>query len=179
MPLNNPVLLGIIGGSHGIKGEVRVKSFTDDPLAFGDYGSLRSTDGRKFKVMRLRTQKHMLVVKFKGYNFRDEAETLNGTELFVDRSELPDDTEEDEFYVTDMIGMSVKDTEGAPIGTLIAVPDFGAGNLLEISGRSPTSSKSWFLEFTKENVPDMNFETREITVRVPVEVSERDENPEA
>jgi len=107
MKLENPVLMGKIGAAHGIRGEVRVKSFTDDPMALGDYGSLYSSDGRKFKITNLRFSKTVVVTKFKGINSRNDAEALNGTELFIDRSNLPDDTEEDEFYVTDLIGAAV------------------------------------------------------------------------
>ena len=83
--LKNPILMAQIGAPHGVKGEVRVKSFTGDPLALGDYGSLYDGDGRKFKVMRLRPSKNVLVVKFKGTNTREEAEALNRVELFIDR----------------------------------------------------------------------------------------------
>lgn len=180
MKLENPVLMGKIGAAHGIRGEVRVKSFTDDPMALGDYGSLYSVDGRKFKITNLRFSKTVVVTKFKGVNSRDDAEKLNGTELFIDRASLPDDTEEDEFYVTDMIGMDVLDESGAVLGKIMAVPDFGAGDLLEImptagANLSGKADKSWYLQFTLENVPNVDLENRHITIRLPEETVIEDE----
>jgi len=170
--LENPVLMAQIGGPHGIKGEVRVKTFGDDPLALDAYGSLYNDKGQKFKITRMRAAKNMLVVKFKGVNFRDEAQALNGTQLFVDRSMLPDDTLDDEFYITDMIGCQVYDETDTPIGTVLAVPNFGAGDLVEFSVTG--SSQSVLIEFTRENVPELNLENGRITVCLPDEVSERD-----
>jgi len=178
MKLDNPVLLAQIGAAHGIRGEVRVKSFTADPLAMGDYGSLWSKDGRKFKVTNLRPQKTVVVVKFKGINSREEAESLNRLELFVDRSSLPDDVEEDEFYVTDLIGCDVLDEDGKHVGTVMTVPDFGAGPVLEIAPLNEVgglSSKTYFLDFSRENVPYVELEKGTVTVSPPLEVSERDE----
>lgn len=178
MKLENPVLLAQVGAAHGIRGEVRVKSFTGDPLAIGDYGSLWSEDGRKFKITNLRPQKTVVVVKFKGINTREEAEALNRLELFVDRSSLPDDTEDDEFYVTDLIGCDVLDGEGKHIGAVLTVPDFGAGSVLEIAPLNAAgglSSKTYFLDFTHENVPHVDFEKWAITISPPLEVSERDQ----
>ena len=177
MKLDNPVLLAQVGAAHGIRGEVRVKTFTDDPLAIGDYGSLWSEDGRKFKITNLRPQKTVVVVKFKGINSREEAEALNRLELFVDRSSLPDDTEEDEFYVTDLIGCDVRDEDGNQIGAVMTVPDFGAGPVLEIAPLNEAgglSSKTYFLDFSRENVPEVDLEKRSVTVAMPEEVSEHD-----
>ena len=167
-----PVLLGTVGAPHGIKGEVRVKSFTDDPLSLGDYGKLWTADGRTFKITRLRQQKSVLVVKFKGVNCRDEAEALNGTELFVDRSVLPAEEDEDDFYIVDLIGLQTKDPDNQSRGKILSVQNFGAGDMLEIEGMG---NKSWFLEFTRANVPDIDFEAGIVTIDPPAIVSERDE----
>ena len=178
MKLDNPVLLAQIGAAHGVRGEVRVKSFTEDPLAIGDYGSLWSEDGRKFKITNLRPQKTVVVVKFKGINSREDAEALNRLELFVDRSALPDDVDDDEFYVTDLIGCDALDGDGKHIGEIVTVPDFGAGPVLEIASLNDAgglSSKTYFLDFSRENVPDVDLENRSVTVHLPEEVSERDE----
>ncbi|MEP1207059.1 MAG: ribosome maturation factor RimM [Rhizobiaceae bacterium] len=173
MQLNNPVLMARIGGPHGIKGEVRVKPFGDDPLTLGDYGSLYSSDGRKFKITRMRTAKSVLVVKFKGINYRDEAEALNGTDLFIDRSMLPNDMEEDEFYVTDLVDCQAVDVEGNAIGKVLAVVNFGAGDLIEIMPQG--SGQSLLIEFSQKNVPTVDLETKQIVVLLPDEVSERDD----
>lgn len=169
--LKEPVLLATIGGPHGIKGEVRVKTFTADPHAIGDYGKLSTDAGQKFKITRMREQKTVMVVKFQGVNDRSEAEALNGINLYVERSALPDDTDDDEFYVTDLIGCAVVDVDGENQGSIVAVPDFGAGDLLEISG---TGAQTWFLEFTRSNVPKIDLDARTVTIVMPPEVSERD-----
>lgn len=177
MVLKNPVLMAQVGAPHGVKGEVRVKAFNEDPLALDAYGSLYAEDGRKFKIVRLRAQKTMLVVKFKGVNTREEAQALNRLELFVDRSVLPDDTEDDEFYITDLIGCDVLDKVGEKIGTVAGVPNFGAGHLLEIAPvlmGGGVSTKTWFLEFSHANVPEVDLEHRSVTIDPPDEVSERD-----
>jgi len=126
-----------IGAPQGIKGEVRVKSFTGDPLALGDYGALHSLDGRRFKIKRLRPHKTVVVVKFEGTNTREEAEALNRTELYLERSRLPQVEDDNEFYVSDLIGLAVVDEAGTIVGKIIAAPDFGAGSNLpdEVSER--------------------------------------------
>lgn len=131
--LNNPVQMAVIGAAHGIKGEIRVKSFTGDPTALADYGPLYAKDGRKFTITDIRPGNTVVVVRFKGVNDRNAAEALNGTALFVDRSVLPDDGDADEFYHTDLVGLKVRDETGAEIGRIAAVQNFGGGDLLEIA----------------------------------------------
>ena len=172
MKLDNPILMASIGGPHGTKGEVRVKAFGDDPMTLDQYGSLYAKDGRKFKITRMRPSKTVLIVKFKGINFRDEAQALNGTELYIDRSMLPDDMEEDEFYVSDLVDCQVLDTDGNPIGSVLAVVNFGAGDLIEI--QQSGSGQTLMLEFTQKNVPEIDLVEKRIVVDPPVEVSERD-----
>ncbi|MEL6503370.1 MAG: ribosome maturation factor RimM [Pseudomonadota bacterium] len=175
--LDNPVLMATIGGTHGVRGEVRVKSFTGDPEAMGDYGPLHLEDGRTLTVLSTRPSKTVLIVRFKEITSREQAAALNGQNLYVDRASLPDDKDEDEFYITDLMGLDVVDTDGKSIGTVIAVPDFGAGDLLEIQpvASGPVKgSRSFFLEFTKANVPKVDLDKGHISVVLPPEVSERD-----
>ena len=172
MKLENPILMATIGGPSGIRGEVRVKAFTGDPMALGDYGSLYALDGQKLKITNLRPAKNVVIAKFKGINSREDAEKLNGTELFVDRTALPDDGDEDEFYISDLIGMQVRAANGKTLGTIKDVPNFGAGDMLEIAG----PGQSWFLGFTRDNVPEIDLDRRTVTIVPPGEVSERDEN---
>jgi 16S rRNA processing protein RimM len=124
--------MAVIGAAHGIKGELRVKAFTGDPLALGDYGPLHAADGRVFEIANLRPQGEVVVARFKGISDRNAAEALTGTELFIDRSALPDDADEDEFYHADLVGLAVRDETGAEIGSVTAVHDFGGGDILEI-----------------------------------------------
>lgn len=166
--------MATIGAAHGIRGEVRVKAWGSDPMTLADYGSLYDKDGRKFRITNLRPAKTVVVVKFKGINTREEAESLNGVELFIDRSKLPDNTEEDEFYVTDLIGCTTVDSQGTVIGRVVEVPNFGAGDLIEI--RLEGTGKAILIEFSKENVPAIDLDLRQLTVSLPEEVSERDKD---
>lgn len=133
-PANDPVLMAVIGAPHGVKGELRVKSFTGDPMAIGDYGALFASDGRRFTVAAIRPQKDVVVVRFAEVADRTAAEALTGTELFVDRSALPAGLDEDEFYVADLVGLAVEDLEGSSLGRVSAVHNFGGGDIVEIAG---------------------------------------------
>ncbi|MDX8453610.1 ribosome maturation factor RimM [Mesorhizobium sp. VK9D] len=150
--LENPVQMAVIGAAHGIKGELRVKTFTGDPMALADYGLLHAKDGRTFQIMDIRPAGTVVVVRFKGIGDRNAAEALAGTELFVDRSVLPDDGEEDEFYHADLIGLDVRDDTGV-IGKVVAVHNFGGGDILDVTlaGR-----KGVLIPFTQAAVPHVS-----------------------
>ncbi|MFK0689147.1 ribosome maturation factor RimM [Mesorhizobium sp. IMUNJ 23033] len=149
----NPVQMAVIGAAHGIKGEVRVKTFTGEPLALADYGPLYARDGRAFQIIDIRPANTVVVVRFKGVSDRNAAEALAGTELFVDRSMLPDDGEEDEFYHADLVGLAVRDDTGAEIGKVVAVHNFGGGDILDVTlgGR-----KGVLIPFTQAAVPQVS-----------------------
>lgn len=149
----NPIQMAVIGAAHGIKGEVRVKSYTGDPLALDDYGPLYTEDGRAFTILDIRMQKDMAVVRFKGVNDRSAAEALTGTALFVDRDMLPEDLEDEEFYHADLIGLDAVDLEEAPIGKIMAVHNFGGGDILEIAR---TTRSTVLVPFTKAAVPSVD-----------------------
>lgn len=171
--MNNAlILLAQIGAAHGIRGEVRVKPFGEADM-LNQYGKLEASDGRRFKIKRMRVQKSVLVVKFEDVNTREEAEALNGLELFVSRAKLPE-PEDEEFYVSDLTGMEARDKEGSVIGTIANVPNFGAGDMLEISPSE--GGGNYYLPFTKEVVPDIDFSARYLTIVPPAEVSERDDD---
>ncbi|MFC5384876.1 ribosome maturation factor RimM [Aquamicrobium segne] len=151
--LENPVQMAVIGAPHGIKGELRVKTFTSDPKALGDYGPLYTSDGRAFEVDSIRPAGNMVVVRFVQVKDRNAAEALTGTELFVDRSALPEPEEEDEFYHADLIGLDVRDETGATLGKVLAVQNFGGGDILDlkIAGR-----KAVLIPFTLAAVPEIS-----------------------
>ncbi|MCB5202305.1 ribosome maturation factor RimM [Neorhizobium sp. T786] len=133
--LQNPILMATIGAAQGLRGEVRVRSFTADPLALGDYGHLHSMDGRVFEILEIRDAKNVAIIRFRGVNDRNSAEALNGLELFIERENLPDDElEDDEFYYADLEGLEAVDADGKSYGTVSGVYDFGAGDLLELKG---------------------------------------------
>lgn len=128
-------MLAEIGAAHGIRGEVRVKSHTADPLAFGRYGPLFGSDGRTYEVAAMRVAGKFVVTRFRGVEDRSAAERIRGVKLSVPRSALPDDMlEEGEYYHADMIGLSVADVAGKDYGHVVAVHDFGAGDVIEILG---------------------------------------------
>ncbi|TJW13674.1 MAG: ribosome maturation factor RimM [Mesorhizobium sp.] len=149
----NPVQMAVIGAAHGIKGELRVKTFTGDPMALADYGPLYAKDGRAFQIIDIRPANTVVIVRFKGINDRNAAEALAGTELFVDRSMLPDDGEEDEFYHADLIGLAVRDDTNAAVGKVVAVHNFGGGDILDVTlaGR-----KGVLIPFTQAAVPEVS-----------------------
>lgn len=149
----NPIQMAVIGAAHGIRGELRVKTFTGDPLALGDYGPLHAKDGRTFEVIDIRPANTVVVVRFKGVKDRTAAEALSGTELFIDRSMLPDEGDEEEFYHADLVGLIVRDDAGAAIGKVDAVHNFGAGDILEVSlaGR-----RGVLIPFSRAAVPEVS-----------------------
>lgn len=159
-PVDDPVLLATIGGAHGIRGEVRVKSFTEDPEDVGAYGPLFDARGNRYTVKSARAQKNVVVVRFQEVSDRNAAEALNGTELFVARASLPAEGE-DEFYHSDLVGLVARTTGGEVIGEIVAFHDFGAGDILEIA---PEGGKSVMIPFTMEAVPEIDLDLGHIVV---------------
>jgi 16S rRNA processing protein RimM len=161
------VVLGRIGAAHGIRGEVRVKSFTDDPAAIADYGPLTAADGRAFEIEALRpaggVDPTMLVVRLAGVTDRNRAEALNGVELSILRDQLPA-TEEDEFYAADLVGLAAENAEGEPLGTVRAVVNYGAGDILEIV---PPLGAAILVLFSKAAVPEVDLASGRIVVVPP------------
>lgn len=149
--LQKPVLLAVIGAAHGIKGEVRIKSFTGDTLALADYTPLTDAKGRVFDILDLRPQGEVVVARIKGVTDRNAAEALNGTELFVERASLPAE-EEGEFYYDDLVGLSVRDETGAVVGKISAVQNFGGGDVLELNVQH---RKGVLIPFTHAAVPEI------------------------
>ncbi len=153
-----------IGAAHGIRGEVRVKPFGDDPLSFTDYGVLTTRDGSQvFEVEKARVQKTVVITRFKGVSDRNRAEELNGTELYIDRDQLPE-PEEDEFYYSDLNGLQVLDQAGEDLGRVVAVQDFGAGDLIEVR---PKRGRTFYVPFTLQCVPEINLEDGVIRLELP------------
>jgi 16S rRNA processing protein RimM len=160
MKLKNPVLLGVIGAAHGIKGELRVKTFTGDPLALAGYGPLHAKDGRSFEITAIRPANTVVVVRLKGVNDRNQAEALNGIELYADRSTLQAE-EEGEFLYEDLVDLSVRDQAGLAIGKVTAVQNYGGGDILELK---LTDGKEVLIPFTHVAVPDVDVASGFVTV---------------
>jgi len=148
------IMMGIIGTPHGIKGEVRIKSFAEDPFALSRYHPLYDDKGKNVTIVSLRLHKTQLIAQIDGVTNRDAAQKLQGMQLFVERQSLDDDLDEDEFYQTDLIGFRViaLDAQGKDetIGRISAFFNFGAGDLVEIKNEA---GKSWLVPFSRAAVP--------------------------
>jgi len=165
------VLLAAVTGAQGLKGEVKAKLFTAAPDALPRYGVLHTKDGRKLKITAFRPAKEgEAVIAFEGVRDRNAAEALKGTELFVDRAALPD-TDEDEFYHADLIGLEVQDSEGRVLGKVSALHNFGASDVLEFVR---ADGDSVHLAFTKETAPVINVADGYIVVAVPEDDEDND-----
>ena len=159
------VVVGAIGGAFGVKGEVRLKSFCADPAAIADYVPLYSEDGRRFDQVVLTGQlKNGLAARLSGVVTKDDADALRNVTLYADRSTMPP-AEDDEYYYADLIGLTVKDTGGTDLGTVKAVFDHGAGDLLEIA--LPGTSETVLLPFTRAAVPTVDLTARVIIADPP------------
>lgn len=155
MKNDNRICLGAIAGVHGIKGEVKVKSFTEVDSDLDKYGIVENETGdRQFELKVVGHSKELLRVKIKGVDDRNEAERLIGTAFYIDRSVLPELEEEDEYYEADLIGLSVKASSGEITGTVAGLYNFGAGEILEIKVKA--TGKLEMIPFTKEYVPEVN-----------------------
>ena len=160
--LQNPVLVGVIGAPQGIRGEVRVKPYTDDPTALADYGVLHDAKGERYEVLSARPNGNVVVLRLMGVNDRNQAEAMRGIELFVDRASLPDDElEEDEFFHADLEGLEAFDADGKSWGVITAIFDFGGGDLLELRG---ANGKSVVIPFSLAAVPEIDIDAGRILV---------------
>ena len=131
--MSERICIAQIGGAHGIRGEVKLKSFTADPMAVKDYGLLEREDGgASLEIETVRPAKTHLVARFRGVSDRDAAERLTNLKLFVPRERLPPPSA-DEFYHADLIGLPAVTADGTEVGTIVAVHDFGAGDTLELA----------------------------------------------
>ncbi len=166
------ILLGTIGAPHGIRGEVRIKAFTGDPMAIADYGPLSDEKGRRFEIAELRPAKEVVIARLKGVTSREAAETLTGLKLFVPREKLPDPEDEDEFLQADLVGCAVVGPDAAVLGTITAVVNFGAGDLLDVE---TPEGRSVLLPFTKAFVPVIDIAARRIEAVPPEGLFEIDD----
>ena len=164
---NERIVVALVGAAHGIKGDVRVKPLTDDPMALRGYGPLSAADGRIFEIEAMRpaagSSPDMLVVRFRGITTREAAEALTGTELSIPRGKLPD-TEPDEFYHADLVGLAAITSAGKSLGTVVAVRNVGAGDLIEIA---PATGATLLVPFTEAAVPQIDFAAARIVVEPP------------
>lgn len=151
--MSDQVIVGAIAGSYGVRGEVRLKSFCADPSAIADYAPLTDEAGNSYSVTLTRPIKNGFAARLGGVATKEQGDALKGVQLFAPRDRLPA-PEEDEYYHADLIGLRVVDTGGTEIGTIRAVMDHGAGDLLEVQG--PGLKNTVLLPFTKACVPTVD-----------------------
>ena len=165
------VSVGVIIGAHGVKGEVRLKSFTGDPSAIAGFGPLATGAGESFEIVKLRPGKDGFIAILKGVTDRDRAEALKGTELFVGSERLPK-PDKGEVYLRDLIGLVVM-SGGARLGEVIAVQNYGAGDLLDV--RLEGKKDTVLIPFAKGFVTEVDIEGRRIAVDLPEQYLEIEE----
>lgn len=156
-----------IGAAHGVRGEVRLRSFTQEPEAFASYGPLESEDGaRRFTIEALRPAKDHFVAQLVGVNNRDAAEALTNLRLYVARDKLPPIEEEETFYHADLVGLAAVTRDGAPLGTVTAVLNFGAGDIVEVKRQG---AEPLLIPFTEAAVPVIDIAARRMVIVPPAE----------
>jgi 16S rRNA processing protein RimM len=168
----NLIFVAQVGAAHGVRGEVKVTTFTADPMALAGYKTLMRQDGSAaLTIASARPTKGGIVARLKGVDDRNAAEALRGLKLYIHRDSLPP-PEEDEFYLADLIGLTVETASGELLGKVKTVHDFGAGDLLEIQ---PRTGASWWLPFTREAVPEVRI-TEGKVIADPPAIIEADPN---
>src|SRR5215510_3297335 len=172
--MSAPICVARIGAAHGVRGAVRLWTFTEDPYAVKDYGPLSTKDGaRQFEVTHVREAKDHLVATLKGIATREDAERLNGLELYVSRDKLPE-TDEDEYYHADLIGLAAVNAANDPLGRVIAIHNFGAGDIIEIA---PAQGPTMLLPFTNAVVPTVDLAGGRVVIELPQEIEDGEAQP--
>jgi 16S rRNA processing protein RimM len=179
MARTGTVVVAQFGAAHGIKGEVRLKSFTQEPMAVAGYGALSAADGRSFEIEAIRpaagTSPDIMVVRLKGVRDRTAAEKLTGLELSVAAERLPPPAV-DEFYHSDLIGLSAMTTDGQLLGAIVAVPNYGAGDLIEIAA---LEGGTILIPFTQTAVPKIDIAGGRVVVVPPPFDDDGDDDDES
>jgi 16S rRNA processing protein RimM len=158
------VLLGEIGAAQGLKGEVRIRSYTEEPASIMSYGPLQDETGRRIEIESLRATPKALIARIKGVGTRSAAEALVRTKLYVPRAMLPERGEE-EWYHAELIGLAAFSQDGAPLGEVVAIQNFGAGDLLEVKPAS--GGATVLVPFTRNTVPEIDAEGGRLTLVPP------------
>src|SRR5689334_7402445 len=162
-----PICVARIGAAHGVRGAVKLWTFTADPLAVQSYGPLLTKDGaRQFEIANLRAAKDHLVATFTGIATRNDAEKLNGIELYVPREKLPD-TDDGEYYHADLIGLAAVNAAGEPLGRVVGIHNFGAGDIIEIG---PPKGATMLLPFSNAVVPTVDIAGGRVVIELPKEI---------
>jgi 16S rRNA processing protein RimM len=159
------ILVAEIGAAHGLRGEVKLRSFTEDPMAVRDYGVLEGEDGtRTFAIEDLKPAKNGLIARLAGVSDRSQAEGLRGVKLYVPRDRLPVPEDEETFYYADLIGLAAVTSEGRTLGNVVAVHNFGAGDLIEVEAEA---GGTVMLPFTAAVVPAIDLAAGRLVIDPP------------
>lgn len=166
------ILVGQVAGGFGVRGQVRVTAYTADPMSLLAYGPLLRADGSVgLTLTSARPEKSAVVGRAKEITTKEQADALRGLKLHVPRDLLPE-PDEDEFYLTDLVGLQARDPDDVVLGTVKSVQNFGADDMLEIA---PTEGgQTWYLPFTRDCVPDLHIADSWLRVVRPVEIGERE-----
>ncbi|WP_312814986.1 ribosome maturation factor RimM [Brevundimonas sp. BH3] len=171
---DNYILVAQIGGAFGVKGEVKITAYTADAQSLKAYSPLLDAKGKPvLTILSARPDKNGLVAKVKELTTKEEADAARGRKLYIHRDQLPE-ADEDEFYLTDLIGLEGRDAEDKVIGKVKAVQNFGADDMLEIAPAE--GGPTWYLPFTKAATPEIKPSEGWLRIIRPTEVSERDED---
>ena len=167
------MLIGEIGAAQGLKGEVRLRSYTQTPADIATYGSLQDETGaREIEIERVRITPKAIVARIKGVTTREGAEALNRTKLYASRAKLrpAEKAKDGEWYVADLVGLAAVNADGAELGAIVGVHNFGASDIVEIA---PVSGEATFLvAFTEATVPEVDIANGRITVVLPEELED-------
>jgi len=164
LPSPDLLLLGEIGAAQGLKGEVRLRSYTAEPAAIAGYGPLHDEGGRTIEIESVRVAPNALIARIKGVTTREAAEALARTKLYVERARLPERGEE-EWYHSDLIGLTAFDRGGERIGIVVSVQNFGASDLIEI--KPDKGGATLLIPFTRDNVPEVDVEGGRLVLAPP------------
>ena len=171
---DNYILVAQIGGAFGVRGEVKITAYTADAQSLLGYSPLLDAKGQPtLTILSARPDKHGLVAKVKELTTKEEADAARGRKLYIHRDQLPE-PDEDEFYLTDLIGLEGRDPDGTVIGKVKSVQNFGADDMLEITPAE--GGPTWYLPFTKASAPEIHIGEGWLRIVKPTEVSERDED---
>lgn len=166
-PKNERVLIGEIGAPQGLKGEVRLRAYTQEPDGIAGYGALEDEAGRVIEIETVRVTPKALIARIKGVTTREAAEALTHTKLYLPRARLPE-SDEEEWYYTDLVGLAAVDKAGAEIGTVAAMHNYGAGDIIEIAPAS--GGANLLVPFTSAAVPEVDIEQGRIVLVLPEEI---------
>ena len=165
--------MGAVAGAHGVRGEVKIKSFTADPTKIASYGPVEDESGtRRFKVKVRGHVRGLVIARLEGIEDRNAAEALRGLRLYVERDRLPR-PKRGEWYLIDLVGLKAELADGTAVGTVKAVQNFGAGDIVEVE---TAGGDSLFLPFTKRAVPDVDVPGGRLVVDPPDEVEWKPED---